>query len=146
MGVLDGSIPSAVVDSGVTSSIDTPTNPFAKTGRQSNKVFRLPNGATEEAREIGELTTNVQAPARDVHITPGITETSLLSTAKFADAGYTTIFDGDQVNIYDQRDTLITASHAAILRGWRAPGKSKLFWIPLVPVIRNNNTKTILVK
>ena len=98
-----------------------PTHPFAKTGRQSNKVFRLPNGATEEAREIGELATNVQAPARDVHITPGITKTSLLSTAKFADAGYTTIFDGNQVNIYDQHDTVITVSHAAILRGWREP-------------------------
>jgi hypothetical protein len=44
----------------------------------------------------------VGAPAQDVHITPGITETSLLSTAKFADyVGYTTIFDGNQVNIYD---------------------------------------------
>jgi hypothetical protein len=98
-GVLNGSIPSAVVDSGATSSVGTPTDPFAKTGQQSNKVFRLPNGATEEVREIGDLATNVQAPAQDVHITPGITETSLLSKAKFSDAGYTTIFDGDQVNI-----------------------------------------------
>ena len=135
------------MDSGATSSVVTQTNPFAKTGQQSNKVFRLPNGATEEAREIGELATNVQALARDVHITPGITEISLLSTAKFANAGYTTIFDGDQVNIYDQHDdTITTASRAAILRGWREPGKSELFWIPLVPVISNNNTKTILVK
>ncbi len=90
-GVLDGSIPSTVVDSGATSSIGTPTDPFAKTGRRSNKVFRLPNGVTEEAREIGELATNVRPPARDVHITPGITDTSLISTAKISDAGYTTI-------------------------------------------------------
>ncbi len=62
-GVLDGSIPSAVVDSGATFSVGTPIDPFAKTGRRSNKVFRLPNGATEEAREIGELATNVRAPA-----------------------------------------------------------------------------------
>jgi hypothetical protein len=134
------------VDSGATSSVGTPTDPFAKTGRQLNKVFRLPNGATEEAREIGELATIVRAPARDVHITPCITETSLLSTAKFSDAGYTTIFDGDQVNIYDQHNTVITVSHAAILRGWQEPGKSELFRIPLVPVICNNNTETILVK
>jgi hypothetical protein len=32
-GVLNGSIPSAVVDSGATSSVGTPTDPFAKTGR-----------------------------------------------------------------------------------------------------------------
>jgi hypothetical protein len=117
-GVINGLIPSAVVDSGATSSVGTPTNPLAKTGRRSNKVFRLPNWATEEAREIGELATNVRAPARDVHITPGITNTSLISTSKFSDAGCTTIFDGDQVNIYDQHDTVITVSRAAIIRGW----------------------------
>jgi len=69
-----------------------------------------------------------------------------MSTAKFSDAGYTTIFEGDQVNIYDQHDTVITVSRAAIIRGWREPGTNDLFRIPLVPVIRNNNTETILVK
>ena len=67
------------------------------------KYSFLPNGATEEAREIGKLATNVHTLGRDVHITPSITKTSLMSTAKFANAGYTTIFDGDQVNIYDQQ-------------------------------------------
>jgi hypothetical protein len=134
------------VNSGATSSVGTPTDPFAKTGRQSNTVFRLPNGATEEAREIGELATNVRAPARDVHITAGITETSLMSTAKFSDAGYTTIFKGDQVNIYNQHDTVITVSRAANIRGWQELGTNDLFRIPLVPVVRNNNTETILVK
>jgi hypothetical protein len=71
---------------------------------------------------------------------------SLMSTAKFSDAGYTTIFEGDQVNIYNQHDTIITVSRAAIIRGWREPGTNDLFWIPLVPVVRNNNTETILVK
>ena len=96
-----------------------PIDPFVKTGWQSNKVFWLLNGATEEAREIGELATNVGAPAQDDHITPGITETFLLSTAKFADAGYTTIFDGNQVNIYDQHNTVITVSRAAIIQDKR---------------------------
>jgi hypothetical protein len=58
-GVLIGSIPSALVNSGATSSIGKPTDPFTKTGQQSNKAFRPPNGATEEAREIGELATNM---------------------------------------------------------------------------------------
>ena len=69
-----------------------------------------------------------------------------MSTAKFSDAGYTTIFEGDQVNIYDQHDTVITVSRAAIIRGWQEPGTNDLFWIPLVHVIRNNNIETILVK
>ena len=74
------------------------------------------------------------------------TKMSLMSTAKFANAGCTTIFDGDQVNIYDQHDTVIMVSCAAIIWGWREPGTNELFWIPLVPVVCNNNTKTILVK
>ena len=127
------------MDSGATSSVGTTTDPFAKTGQRSNIVFRLPNGATEEAREIGELATNVRAPARDVHITPGITETSLMSTAKFSDAGYTTIFD-------IEHDTVIMVSRAAIIRGWLEPGTNELFRIPLVPIVCNNNTETILVK
>jgi len=69
-----------------------------------------------------------------------------MSTAKFSDAGYTSIFDGDQGNIYNQHDTVIMVSHAAIIRGWQEPGTNELFRIPLVPVVRNNNTKTILVK
>ena len=109
-GVLNRTIPSAIVNSGATSSVGTPTDPFLTTGRASNKVFCLPNGATEAASKIGELTTKVRAPARDVHITPGIAESSLISTSRFADAGYATIFSGDQVNIYNQNDTIITVS------------------------------------
>jgi hypothetical protein len=37
-------------------------------------------------------------------------------------------------------------SRAAIIRGWREPGTNDLFRIPLVPVVCNNNTETILVK
>jgi len=106
----------------------------------------MPNGALETALDIGHLATAVRSPARDVHITPGIDKTLLISTVKFAEAGYTTIFDHNEVNIYDQRDTSITASRPAILRGWREPGTNELWRIPLVPVVRNNNTDTIIVK
>ncbi len=141
-GVLNRTIPSAIVDSGATSSI-MPTDPFLTTGRASNKVFCLPNGTTEAASEIGELATKVHAPAHDVHITLGIAESSLISTSRFADAGYATIFSGDQVNIYDQNDTIIMVSRSAILRGWRE--ENSLYRIPLVPVVRNNNTDTVIV-
>jgi hypothetical protein len=143
-GVLNRTIPSAIVDSGATSSVSTPTDPFSATGRTSNKIFRLPNGATEAASEIRELATKVRAPARDVHITPGIAESSLISTSRFSDAGYATIFAGDQVNIYDQNDMIITVSRGAILRSWRED--NGLYRIPLVPVVRNNNTDTVIVK
>ena len=37
--------------------------------------------------------------ARSCDIVPGITEDSLVSTSKMADAGYITIFDGKEFNI-----------------------------------------------
>jgi hypothetical protein len=127
-GVLDGSIPSAAADSGATSSIRTKSDSqhFISTGKRSDKTFRLPNGALEPALEIGHLATAVRSPARDIHITPGVDETSLISTVKFAEAGYVTIFDRDEVNVYDERDTVITVSRSAILRGWREPGTNDL--------------------
>jgi hypothetical protein len=147
-GVLDGSIPSAAANSGATSSVRTKSDSrhFISTGKKSDKTFRMPNRALESALDIGHLATAVRSPARDIHITPGIDETSLISTVKFAEAGYVTIFDRDKVNIYDQRDTVITVSQSAILRGWREQGTNDLWRIPLIPVVRNNNTDTIIVK
>jgi hypothetical protein len=120
-GVLDGSIPSAAADSGATSSIGTKrySKHFTSTSQQSQKIFRSPNGATEQVSNIGHLPTVVRGPARDIHITPGIDETSLISTVKFAEVGYVTVFNRNEVNIYDQRDTVITISRAAILCVWR---------------------------
>jgi hypothetical protein len=47
-GVLDGSIPSAIADSGATSHMgttkDSAKHAFIPTGNPSNKVFQLPNG------------------------------------------------------------------------------------------------------
>jgi hypothetical protein len=48
--------------------------------------------------------------------------------------------------MYDQHDTVITVSRAAIIRGRHEPRTSELFRVPLVPDVRNNNTKPILVK
>jgi hypothetical protein len=147
-GVLDGSIPSAAANSSATSSIGAKQDSkhFISTGQQSDKILRLPNGATEPAIDISHLSTAVRSPARDIHITPGIKETSLISTVKFAKAGYITVIDCNKVNIYDQRDTVITVSWAAILHGWHEPGTNDLWRIPLVPIVRNINIDTLLVK
>ncbi len=69
-----------------------------------------------------------------------------ISTVKFTKAGYVTVFDHDEVNIYDQCNIVITVSWAVILCGWRKPGTNALWHIPLVPVICNNNVDTVLVK
>jgi hypothetical protein len=58
-GVLTGSIPSAIADSGATSSIGTKRdknrNAFVATGRQLDKAFSMPNGEVEEASNMDEL-------------------------------------------------------------------------------------------
>jgi hypothetical protein len=103
-GVLDGSIPSAVANSGATSSVrtkrDRKRNAFVATGRQSDKAFRLPNGKVEEASNMDKFQHDMRHPAKDVHIVPGIEGDSLLSIPKFADANYVAIFDKDEVNIW----------------------------------------------
>ena len=143
-GITDGTIPSTVVDSGCTSGVGTSKDPCRRTGSISNKEFILPGGEIMAATEIAEYPFQVRDPARQLHITPGITTNSLLSTSKFAAADYITIFDKEEVNIYDANDTVITVTRGAILRGFKCP-KSGLWRIPLVEMVRNNNTDTIIV-
>ena len=48
---------------------------------------------------------------------PGIMQDSLTSTSKFANAGYITVFEKEEVNIYDASSTNITVTRGAILKG-----------------------------
>jgi hypothetical protein len=72
-----------------------------------------------QATEKAEYPFNVRAPANELHITPGVSQHSLLSMGKYADANYITVFDKDTVNVYDANDTIITVTRDAILWGWR---------------------------
>ncbi len=81
----------------------------------------------------------VQEPAQELHIMLSITKNLLLSTDKFATTNYITIFDKEEVNIYNANDTIIAVTRGAILHGWRDAG-TKLWCIPLVAVVKNNNT------
>jgi hypothetical protein len=81
-------------------------------------------------------------PASEVHITPGITSNSLLSTSKFAEADYNTVFNKEQVNIYDVNNVVISVTRGAILRGWRDP-RTGLWRISLLPTIRKDNVTNV---
>lgn len=59
---------------------------------------------------------DVRPPANEVHMVPGF-RNNLLSTNRFADAGYAWIFDQDEVNVYDTTNTTITTSRASIMKG-----------------------------
>ena len=104
----------------------------------------MPNGGITPATDEGLLYHKVREPARTVDIVPAITTQSLLSMGKFADANYISIFDKEEVNIYDANDTEIVVSRGAILKGWR-DHSTGLWRIPLKPIINNNNTDTVLV-
>ncbi len=149
-GVLNGTIPSTVKDSAASSSVGMKDDPCLRTGLQSNKVFILPNGQAVAASEIAEYPFQLRNPASQVHITPGITSNSLMSTNQLALAGYISVFDKEEVNVYDANDVKITVTRGAILRGWRCP-LTGLWRIPLCPTIRsdnvtNVNTQTVLIK
>ncbi len=79
-------------------------------GELSTTVFHLPNGTIAPATTRNKLLHNVREPACSVNIIPALVENSLLSTNKFAKAGYTVIYDKDEVNFYDARTTKITVS------------------------------------
>ena len=61
---------------------------------------------------------------------PGLANQYLLSRGKFAEAGYVSVCDGYEVNIYDDRTATITVSDNAVLKGWQCP-RTKLWRIPL---------------
>ena len=63
---------------------------------------------------------------------------------KFAEAGYISVCDGDEVNIYDGRTAKITISEEAALKGWFCPHQ-RLWRIPLQQHITNYNTQTLIL-
>jgi len=141
---MDSTMPLTVVDSGCTLGVDTADDPCRCTGSTSNKEFILPRGEIMAATEIAEYPFQVRDPTKQLHITPGITTNLLLSTSKFAAANYITIFDKEEVNIYDANDTVIAVTRGAILRRFKCP-TSGLWRIPLIEIVRNNNTDMIIV-
>ncbi len=90
-------------------------------GEVSNKQFILPSGDVIPATEMAEYPFNLRIPANELHITPGVSHHSLLSTGKFADANYSTVFDKEMVNVYDANDTIFTISRGAILHDFHDP-------------------------
>jgi hypothetical protein len=143
-GVLNGTIPSAVSDTGAASSAFLKKDPSRAMGELSTTVFHLPDGTIAPATTRNKLLHNVREPARSVNIIPALVENSLLSINKFAKAGYTVIYDKDEVNFYNARTTKIMVSEEAILTGWQCPHQ-KMWRVPLIPIVKNLNTVTLLL-
>jgi hypothetical protein len=144
MSVLNGMIPSAVSDTGATSSAFLKKDPSRATGKLSTTVFHLPDSTIAPATTRNKLLHNVREPAHSVNIVPALVKNSLLSTNKFAKAGYIVIYYKDEVNFYNARTTKVMVLEEAILTGWRGTHQ-KMWRVPLVPIVTNLNTDMLLL-
>ena len=76
-------------------------NPCTKIGRRSSKQYEMATCHITPDGDDALMEHKLRNPARTCDIVPGITKDSLVSTRKFEVAGYFSIFDGEEVNIYD---------------------------------------------
>ena len=60
------------------------------------------------------------------------------------DWGYITIFDGEEVDIYDGLKAKLKIREEAIIKGWRDP-ETGLYQIPLKERVNNLNTDTVFM-
>ena len=133
--ILNGTIPSAISDTGATSTSGKGGHPFRLSNHPSDKVFHLPTGGTARASVKAKLIHELREPATEVDILPGLTNT-LLSTGRLVEGGYFAVYDENEVNIYNGRKVKTKITEEAVLKGHRCPRK-KLWRIPLVKDVQN---------
>jgi hypothetical protein len=144
-GVLNGTIPLAVSNTGATLHALLPTAPSIPTITQSIVVFHLPDRTTAAASTVNKLLHNIPEPVRrSANIVPTLANNSLISTRKFVNAGYAVVCDNKEGNYYENATTKIVVSKDAVLKGWRCPC-NKLWRVPLVPNVQKLNSDTILL-
>ena len=68
-----------------------PGNPFIQTNTPSTKVFELADNYPIPRSNVAKFHHNVRKPARTVDMVPSLTNNSLLSGGKFAQAGYVSV-------------------------------------------------------
>ena len=119
-------------------------NSFILRGHKSSKIFALANVYPTPTTTVANLEHNVYEPAHTVDMVPALANQSLPSGGKFSEAGYVSICNGNEVNIFDGRTANITVSKAAVLKGCRFP-QTKLWRIPLQANITNLITNTLLL-
>ena len=73
---------------------------------------------------------DLREPACTFDMVPDVTLDCLASTSKMCDAGYLTVFDGEEVRIYDAETTKVVTSKPPVLKGW-CDVVSTLWRIPL---------------
>lgn len=136
--------PSRIVDCEATLLCEKLSDPFICTGELSHTQFHVPMGQVVPATETAKLLHDVQEPATMVELVPAMKQDMLISVGKFADVGYITIFDGEEVNIYDGLRANLKIHEKEVVKGWRDPAMG-LYRIPLKEKVDNLNTDTVLL-
>jgi len=127
---IEGSVPSAIVDTGAFASCIKPANDqpttsecgrfqlqgpsFTETGTKSTKVFQMTLGHVANATNIAHLNLPLQKEAAEAHTVPGLKH-NLLSMNRLAKAGYEAQFNGDIVKFYDVNGDQQDVTHQAVL-------------------------------
>ena len=75
---------------------------------------------------------------------PAFAGQSLLNGETFAEAGYISVCDDDEVNLYDSRTARIVVSEEAVLKGWFCPD-TKMWRIPLQAKVTDLKKHTIIL-
>jgi hypothetical protein len=105
--IMNGTIASAVSDNGATSTTGAPHDPFEDTTTLLTKVFILLTGGTATATKPSKLLLTARASANMVNIVPTLDQT-VLSGSKFANAGYTAVYNKTEENFYNVSTIYIT--------------------------------------
>ena len=116
--------------------------PFIKMDDPSKYIFALADGHPAAGSNIAKLYHNVREPSRTVYMVPALADNSLLSGEKFADAGYMSILDGNEVNLYDGKSVKITVSEEAVLKGWRCPPYQDMAYTSPKPHHKSHHSNT----
>ena len=140
------SIPTAVVDSGASSTCVKPAEeetqesecggyrwtgrPCQLTGRKSSKVFVMALGHTAPGGDVVDLPLPLREEAREGRTVKGI-QNNLYSINRLVKQGYIPTFTGDGFKVYDATNTKIRVSRDAVLNGYYCPNEG-LWRIPLL--------------
>jgi hypothetical protein len=105
-----------ILDTGATSEAapEEDEDDFEDTGKLSKKTFMFLDKHTNEATKKMRLKHKLYPDAREMNIAPGLHST-LVSTPKLADAGYTTVFSKEGAAIYNDYTTTITPNKLPVL-------------------------------
>jgi hypothetical protein len=119
-GVLGGSIPSAISNTGATASAFKPLGPSVPTAVGSTATFGGVFVKQTTATTMKKLHHKICEPARSVYIVPQV-QNSLLSTSKVINADNIVIYDKEAVNFYDPKNYVNNCIGGSSVKGVGMP-------------------------